>query len=81
MAACAGTDPDVAVTVTVYVPAGVPPVGVPPLFEDEPLLPPQAVSNNRPITIRNMSSKLIFFRRDPLLAPSNMIPPKGSNIA
>jgi len=52
----------------------------PPLFE-EPLLPPQAVSNNRPETIRNMSSKLIFFRLEPPLAPNNMIPPKGSNIA
>lgn len=81
MVACAGTDPDVAVTVMVYIPAGVPPVGVPPPFEDEPLPPPQAVSNNRPESIRNMSSKLIFFRRGPPLAPNNMIPPKGSNIA
>lgn len=77
---CAGTDPDVPVTVTVYVPAGVPPVVPPPLFEDE-LLPPQAVRKNRPETARNMSSRpSTFFRREPL-APSNIIPPRGSNIA
>jgi hypothetical protein len=77
---CAVSDPDVPVTVMVYVPAGVPPV-VPPPFEDE-LPPPQAVRNKRPETSRNMSSKLsTFFRREPPLAPSNVIPPKGSNIA
>lgn len=74
------SDPDVPVTVMVYVPAGVPPVLPPP--EDELLPPPQAVRNNRPETARNMSRKLsIFFRREPPLAPSNVIPAQGSNIA
>lgn len=80
MVVCAVSDPDVPVTVTVYFPAGVPPLVPPPPLPDEP--PPQAPRNIRPEITRNRSSRpSTFFRRELKPAPSNVNPPKGSNIA
>jgi len=78
---CAVSVPDVPVTVTVYFPEGVPGFPPPPPPEGE-LPPPQAPRNTRPEITRNMSSRPnTFFRRELKPAPSNVNPPKGSNIA
>lgn len=80
MVVCAVSVPDVPVTVMVYFPAGVPPLPPPLPPEDEP--PPQAPMNTRPEITRNKSSRPnTFFRRELKPAPSNVNPPKGSNIA
>jgi hypothetical protein len=71
--------PDVPVTVTVYVPGGVPPLGGGGV---ELLPPPQADMKMKPATIMPISrSPRSFFRRELKPAPSSAIPPIGSNMA
>lgn len=67
------------VTITLYVPAGVPPLPPP---DDDELPPPQDGRNNRPKS--NTPSTLKprnFFLRDVNPAPSTAIPPTGRSIA
>jgi len=72
------SDPDVPVTVTVYVPAGVPPPGGG--VELLPLL--QAVMKMKPAIIMQTNSiPTSIFRRELKPAPSSVIPPIGSNKA
>jgi hypothetical protein len=73
------SDPDVPVTVTVYIPAGVPPPGG--VVVLLPLLL-QAVMKMKPaISMQISRIPSSIFRRELKPAPSNVIPPIGSNRA
>ena len=75
----AASDPDVPVTVTVYVPAGVPPPPPPLVCE---LLPPHAIMKTKPaITMQIRRIPSSFFRREVKPAPSSVIPLIGSSKA
>ena len=74
------SDPDVPVTVTVYIPAGVPPPGGGVVVLLPLLL--QAVMKMKPAIITQTSRiPSSIFRRELKPAPSNVIPPIGSNRA
>jgi len=73
------SDPDVPVTVTVYVPGGVPPPGGGVVLL---LPPPHAAMKMKPAIIMQTSSiPTSIFRRELKPAPSSVIPPIGSNKA